>query len=99
MQKKLLLLICLFSLMLTIYHLWATVPDIADYASDAYLFQEPPEGRVWADWVLEAREMFWDALIGSILHICFYVSIALWSLFTIIGRTKVSFEKETSNET
>ena len=86
--------------MLTIYHLWAIVPDIAEYASDAYLFQEPPEGRVWVDWVLEAREMFWEALIGSILHICFYVSIALWSLSKIIGkRTKISFEQETKNET
>lgn len=99
-SKKLLLLVGLFSIMLTIYHLWATVPDIAEYASDAYLFQEPAAGTVWKDWVLEAREMFWEGLIGLILRICFFVSIALWSLSETIGKgIKISFKQETKNET
>lgn len=99
-RKKFLFIIGLFSILLTIYNLWAIIPDISDYASDAYLFQEPAPGTVWKDWVIEAREMFWEALVGLILRICFFVSVALWTISTIIGKgIKISFEQETNNET
>jgi hypothetical protein len=98
-RKKLLFLIGLFSILLTIYYLWATIPELADYASDAYLFQEPASGTIWKDWVLEAREMFWEALVGLVLRICFFVSIALWTLATIVGKgIKISFKQETNDE-
>jgi hypothetical protein len=86
-------------MMIVIYQLWTTIPEIAEYAGDAYLFQEPPEGHLWKDWVLEARDMFWKASIGMILHICFFFSIALWSFFEAIGkRIESPSRTETKNE-
>jgi hypothetical protein len=100
LRNKLLLAVSLFSMMIGIYQLWSTIPEIAEYASDAYLFQEPQEGRVWKDWVLEARDMFWKALIGLILQICFLFSIAFWSFSEAIGKRTASPSKpETKNET
>ncbi len=99
-QNKLLFVISIFSILIVIYQLWSTIPEIAEYASDAYLFQEPQEGHIWKDWVLEARDMFWKALIGLILHICFFVSIAFWSFSEAIGkRTKSPAKPKTKNET
>ena len=87
-------------MMIMIYQLWITIPEIAEYANDTYLFQEPQEGHVWKDWVLEARDIFWKALIGLILHICFFVSIAFWSFSKAIGkRTKSPAKPKTKNET
>jgi len=100
LRNKLLLAVSLFSMMMVIYQLWSTIPEIAEYASDAYLFQEPPEGQVWKDWVLEARDMFWKALIGMILQICFFFSIAFWSFSEAIEKRTASPSKpETKNET
>ena len=100
LRNKLLLAVSLFSMLLVIYQLWITIPEIAEYASDAYLFQEPKEGRVWKDWVLEARDMFWKALIGMILQICFFFSLAFWSFSEATGKRAASPSKpETKNET
>jgi hypothetical protein len=88
LRNKLLFAVSLFSMMMVIYQLWSTIPEIAEYAGDAYLFQEPQEGYVWKDWVLEARDMFWKALIGLILHICFFFSIAFWSFSEAFGKNK-----------
>lgn len=99
-QNKLLFAISLVSILIVIYHLWSTIPDIGQYASDAYLFQDPQEGYVWSDWVFEAREMFWEASIGLILNVCFFVAIAFWSFSGAIGkRTKTPSKSETTNET
>jgi hypothetical protein len=89
LRNKLLFAVSLFSMMMVIYQLWSTIPEIAEYAGDAYLFQEPQEGYVWKDWVLEARDMFWKALIGLILHICFFFSIAFWSFSEAFGKNKI----------
>jgi hypothetical protein len=100
LRNKLLLAISLFSMLLVIYQLWSTIPEIAEYAGDAYLFQETREGYVWKDWVLEARDMFWKALIGMILQICFFFSIAFWSFSEAIEkRTESPSKTETKNET
>ncbi len=100
LRNKLLLAVSLFSMLLVIYQLWSTIPEIAEYAGDAYLFQETREGYVWKDWVLEARDMFWKALIGMILKICFFFSIAFWSFSEAIEkRTESPSETETKNET
>lgn len=100
LRNKFLLAVSLFSMLLVIYQLWSTIPIIAEYAGDAYLFQEPREGYVWKDWVLEARDMFWKALIGMILQICFYFSVAFWSFSEAIGKRAESQPKpEIKNET
>ena len=99
-QNKLLFVISLFSILIVIFQLWSTIPDIGQYASDAYLFQEPQEGYVWSDWVFEAREMLWESSIGLILNVCFFVSIAFWSFSEAMGkRTGSPAETETRNET
>jgi hypothetical protein len=98
--NKFLLAVSLFSMLMVIYQLWSTIPELAEYAGDAYLFQEPPEGRVWKDWVLEARDMFWKALIGMILQLCFFFSVAFWSFSEAIGkRAERPSKPETKNET
>jgi len=100
LRNKLLLAVSLFSMLLVVYQLWSTIPEIAEYASDAYLFQEPKEGYAWKDWVLEARDMFWKALIGMMLQIFFFFSIAFWSFSEAIGkRTESPSKPETKNET
>ena len=100
LRNKLLLAVSLFSMLLVIYQLWSTIPEIAEYADDAYLFQETREGYVWKDWVLEARDMFWKALIGMILKICFFFSLAFWSFSEAIEkRTESPSKTETKNET
>lgn len=85
LTNKLLLAVSLFSLMILIYQFWITTPELSEYASKAYLFQEPSEGNKWKDWVLEAREMYWKTLIGLMLHTCFYISITIWGLAKTIG--------------
>ena len=100
LRNKLLLAVSLFSMLLVIYQLWSTIPEIAECAGDAYLFQETREGYVWKDWVLEARDMFWKALIGMILKICFFFSIAFWSFSEAIEkRTESPSKPESKNET
>jgi len=100
LRNKLLLAISLFSMMIVIYLLWSSIPEIAEYAGDAYLFQEPQAGYVWKDWVLEARDMFWKALIGMILKICFFFSVAFWSFSEATEkRTESPSKPETKNET
>jgi len=79
LRNKFLLVISLVSMLLVIYQLWSTIPELAEYAGDAYLFQEPTSGRVWKDWVLEARDMFWTTLTGMMLNVCFFFLISLWS--------------------
>ena len=99
LRNKLLLAVSLFSMLLVIYQLWSTIPEIAEYAGDAYLFQEPQAGQVWKDWVLEARDMFWKALIGMMLQICFFFSIALWSFSEATEKTTETQSKpETNND-
>ena len=92
-RKTLLLAVSLFAIMIVIYLLYFTVPDIKEYASNAHLFEEPREGYVWAEWVLEAREMFWKTLIWLILQICFFTSVAFWSTYEAI-KTKDEARKE-----
>ena len=100
LRNKILLTVSLFSMMIVIYLLWSTIPDIAEYTDDAYLFQKPQEGHVWKDWVLEARDMFWKALIGLILQICFFFSVAFWSFSEATEkRTKSRSKPETKNGT
>ena len=90
----------MFSILIVIFQLWSTIPDIGEYASDAHLFQEPEEGYTWTEWVFEARDMFWKASIGLILNVCFFVSVAYWSFSEAMGkRTESPAEAETKKET
>jgi len=83
---------------LVIYHLWTAIPELAEHASKAYLFQEPSPGHVWKDWVLEARDMFWKTLAGLILRVCFYFVVALWSFAeTTEKRTENLTKPETAD--
>jgi len=100
LQNKLLLAITLFSILIVIFQLWSTIPNIGEYAGDAHLFQEPEEGYAWKDWVFEARDMFWEASIGLILNVCFFVSVAYWSFSEAMKkRTESPAETETKKET
>lgn len=99
-QNKLLFVISIFSILIVIYQLWSTIPNLGEYASNAYLFQDPQEGYVWSEWVLEAREMLWESSIGLILNVCFFISIAFWSFSGAIGkRAETPAKPETTNET
>ena len=92
-RMKLLLTIGSFAIMIVIYQLLIIVPEIAEYASKAHLFEEAGEGLVWKEWVLEAREMFWKALIGLILQVCFFTSMAFWSFYEATQETMPRREK------
>ena len=78
-QNKLLFTISIISIIIVIFQLWSTIPDIGEYARDAHLFDSLEEGNVWADWVLEAREMLVEAPIALILNVCFFSLVAFWS--------------------
>jgi hypothetical protein len=100
LRNKFLLAISLVSMLLVIYQLWSTIPELAEYAGDAYLFQEPTAGRVWKDWVLEARDMFWITLTGMMLNVCFFFLISLWSFSEATEkRTENPPQPETKNQT
>jgi len=99
-QNKLLLAISLVSILIVIYQLMVAIPNLGEYASNAYLFQDTQEGYVWSEWVLEAREMLWETSIGLILNVCFFAAIAFWSFSGAIGkRTETPSKPETMNET
>lgn len=78
-QNKLLFAISIVSIIIVIFQLWSTIPNIGEYARDAHLFETLEEGNVWADWVLEARENLVEAPIALILNVCFFSLVAFWS--------------------
>ena len=86
-QNKLLFALSIVSIIIVIFQLWSTIPDIGEYARDAHLFESLEEGNVWADWVLEAREMLVEAPIKLVLYVCFFSLVAFWSF-------SASLEKE-----
>jgi len=85
-QNKLLFAISIISIIIVIFQLWSTIPNIGEYARDAHLFETLEEGNTWADWVLEAREMLVEAPINLILNVCFFALIAFWSFSASLGK-------------
>ena len=85
-QNKLLFAISIISIVIVIFQLWSTIPNIGEYARDAHLFETLEEGNVWADWVLEARENLIEAPIGLILNVCFFSLVAFWSFSGALGK-------------
>ena len=97
-QNKLLFAISIISIIIVIFQLWSTIPDIGEYAADAHLFETLEEGNVWADWVLEAREMLVEAPIALILNVCFFSLVAFWSFSGALGKENHTPAKpETTN--
>ncbi|MGD2066677.1 MAG: hypothetical protein PVI43_05870 [Candidatus Bathyarchaeota archaeon] len=78
-QNRLLFAISIISIIIVVFQLWSTIPNIGEYASDAHLFDSLEEGNVWADWVLEARENLVEVPIALILNVCFFSLVAFWS--------------------
>jgi hypothetical protein len=97
-QNKLLFAISIISIVIVIFQLWSTIPNIGEYARDAHLFESLEEGNVWADWVLEAREKLVEAPIGLILNVCFFSLVAFWSFSGAIGKEdQITVKPETTN--
>ena len=83
---------------MVIFQLWSKIPDIGEYAADAHLFETLEEGNVWADWVLEAREMLVEAPIALILNVCFFSLVAFWSFSGALGKeNQIPPKPETTN--
>ena len=87
-QNRLLFAISIISIIIVIFQLWSTIPNIGEYARDAHLFDSLEEGNVWADWVLEAREMLIEAPIALILNVCFFSLVAFWSFSGALEKEK-----------
>jgi hypothetical protein len=85
-QNKLLFAISMISIFIVIFQLWSTIPNIGEYARDAHLFDTLEPGNVWADWVLEAREMLVEAPIKLVLYVCFFSLVAFWSFSESLGK-------------
>jgi len=97
-QNKLLFAISIISIIIVIFQLWSTIPNIGEYARDAHLFETLDSGNVWADWVLEAREMLVEAPINLILNVCFFSLVAFWSFSESLEKEKLTPAKtETTN--
>ncbi len=97
-QNKLLFAISIISIIIVIFQLWSTIPNIGEYARDAHLFETLEEGNVWADWVLEARENLVEAPIALILNVCFFSLVAFWSFSGALETEKqTSAKPETTN--
>ena len=97
-QNKLLFAISIISIVIVIFQLWSTIPDIGEYARDAHLFESLESGNVWADWVLEAREKLWEAPVNLILNVCFFSLVAFWSFSGALGKEDQTTSKpETTN--
>jgi ABC-type sulfate transport system permease subunit len=97
-QNKLLFAISIVSIVIVVFQLWSTIPNIGEYASDAHLFETLEEGNVWADWVLEARENLIEVPINLILNVCFFALVAFWSFSGSLETEKQTPAKpETTN--
>ena len=97
-QNKLLFAISIISIIIVIFQLASTIPDIGEYARDAHLFETLEPGNVWADFVIEAREMLVEAPITLILNVCFFSLVAFWSFSGALGKEdQIQSKPETTN--
>lgn len=84
-KKTSLLAVGFFAVAMVIYLMLVTVPDIGEYFSAAHFERGGELGeRLYG----EIRDVFWKVLIGLVLQICFFSSIAFWSFYEAMELTE-----------
>ena len=89
-QNKLLFAISIISILIVVFQLWSTIPEIGEYTDGRkWLLVWDPETEVY-EWLLtyntEASYMLLETSLGLILNVLFFALVAFWTFSETLGK-------------